>query len=345
MTRVGIAGYALAGQHFHAPPLREAGFEIAAVATSNAQRREAALVENPGTTVVPDLDALLAVDDLDLVVLATPTGMHRDQALLVIDAGIAAVVDKPLAVRADDALEIVDAAERAGVPITVFQNRRFDPEHATLAEVVRSGAVGEVYRAELRWERWRPEPKHRWREDTTSLEGGGIMLDLGSHLVDAAVQLFGDVATVYAEIASHTTTADDDVFLACRHISGAVTHLGTTTLSAAPGPRVRILGSTGAYLLGDLDGIPSVFADLRDEEGCAGWLYRGDSREPVPVRQSSQTDFYRGVLEALVSDDPQAAMPVDPRDAVHTMAVIDSARLSAEGQRVVEVITPGRPIE
>ena len=345
MTRVGIAGYALAGQHFHAPPLREAGFEVAAVATSNPQRREAALHENPRTTVVPDLDALLSVENLDLVVLATPTGTHREQALQVIDAGIAVVVDKPLATNADDALEIVDAAERAGVPPTVFHNRRFDPEQATHAEVVRSGAVGEVYRAELRWERWRPEPQHRWREDLTSVEGGGILLDLGTHLVDGAVQIFGEIATVYAEIASHTTTADDDVFLACRHTSGAVTHLGTSTVSGAPGPRVRVLGSAGAYLLGDIDGIPSVFGDLRDEEGYAGWLYRGDEREPVPVQRSSQVAFYRGVLAALGSDEPQAAMPVDPRDAVHTMAVIDAARLSAEGQRVVEVITPGQRLE
>ncbi len=342
MTRVGIAGYAMAGRDFHAPLLRAAGFEVAAVATSHPERSAAARGDNPGAVIVPDLEALLDVDGLDLLVLATPTGLHADHALRVIEAGIPLVVDKPLSVTAESALEVVDAAERAGVPLSVFHNRRYDPEHTTLTEVLRSGTIGEVYRAEMRWERWRPEPKHRWREDVSSLEGGGIMLDLHSHLIDAAVLLFGDVQTVYAEIASHTTTADDDVFLACRHTSGTVSHLGAMAVAAAPGPRFRILGSTGAYLLGELDGIPSIFADLRDEEGCAGWIYRGAEREPVPAQQSSPVAFYEAVLGALQADHPQEAMPVDPRDAVHTAAVIDAARLSAEGERVVEVITPGR---
>lgn len=343
-TRVGLAGYGMAGRQIHAPLLKEAGLEVVAVSTSNPERQAAVEQELPGATVVSDLDGLVAVEGLDLVVLATPSGDHAAHALTVIEAGLPVVVDKPLAVDSDSALEVVDAAEQAGVPLTVFQNRRYDAEHATLAEVVRSGTIGDVYRAELRWERWRPVPKERWREQADPAEGGGILLDLHSHLVDAAVQLFGEVETVYAELHARTTHAEDDAFLACRHTSGVFSHLGATSVSAAPGPRVRVLGSRGAFLLNQFEAEPNIFSDLRDDDGCAGWVYRGDERQPVVRQQSHQADFYRAVAQALASEDPVGNMPVDPRDAVHTAAVIDAARASAEGRRVVDVITPGERI-
>ena len=343
-TRVGLAGYGMAGRQIHAPLLKEAGLEVVAVSTGNPERQAAVGEDLPGAAVVSDLDGLLAVEDLDLVVLATPSGDHAAHALSVIEAGLPVVVDKPLGVDSDSALEVVDAAEQAGVPLTVFQNRRYDAEHATLAEVVRSGTIGDVYRAELRWERWRPVPKERWREQADPADGGGILLDLHSHLVDAAVQLFGEVETVYAEVHARTTRAEDDAFLACRHTSGVFSHLGATSVAAAPGPRVRVLGSRGAFLLNQFESEPNIFSDLRDEDGCAGWVYRGDERQPVVRQQSHQADFYRAVAQALASEDPVGNMPVDPRDAVHTAAVIDAARVSAEGRRVVDVITPGERI-
>lgn len=343
-TRVGLAGYGMAGRQIHAPLLKEAGLEVVAVSTSNPERQTAVAEDLPGATVVSELDGLLAVEGLDLVVLATPSGDHAAHALTVIEAGLPVVVDKPLGVDSDAALEVVDAAEQAGVPLTVFQNRRYDAEHATLAEVVRSGTIGDVYRAELRWERWRPVPKERWREQADPADGGGILLDLHSHLVDAAVQLFGEVETVYAEVHARTTHAEDDAFLACRHTSGVFSHLGATSVAAAPGPRVRVLGSRGAFLLNQFEAEPNIFSDLRDDDGYAGWVYQGDERHPVVRQQSHQADFYRAVAQALASEDPVGNMPVDPRDAVHTAAVIDAARVSAEGRRVVDVITPGERI-
>ncbi|XVX21638.1 Gfo/Idh/MocA family protein [Actinomycetota bacterium] len=344
MTRVGLAGYGMAGRDIHAPALRRAGLEVVAVSTGNPERAEQVHGEIPGAVVVPDLDALLA-EDVDLVVLATPTGNHLAHALACVEARRPFVIDKPLAVDADQALEIVDAATHNGVPFTVFHNRRFDAQHTTLAEVLRDGVLGEVHRAEMRWERWRPEHKERWRESATPAEGGGILLDLGAHLVDGAVQLFGEVQQVYAELASRLSVAEDEAFLACRHVSGVVSHLGATSLAGAPGPRVRVLGSAGAYVLDGLEEERTVFPDLADGEGQTGWVYRGDQREAVASVPADQADFYRAVAGALASDDPQAHMPVDPRDAVHTAAVLDAARISAEGRRVVDVITPGERID
>lgn len=345
MVRVGLAGYGMAGRDIHAPLIRDAGLEIVAVSTSNPERRAAVGEDFPDAVVVDDLGALLEVDGLDLVVLATPTGDHSEHVKAVIDAAVPCVVDKPIALDASAALELVDAAEHAGVPLTVFQNRRWDPAHLTLASVVSNQLVGETFRCELRYERWRPVPKDRWRENLPATEGGGLLLDLHAHLIDAAVHLFGRVDSVFATVDARTTTSEDDAFLVCRHESGMVSHLGALSIAGAPGPRTRLLGLGGAYLQNEVAGELNVFPELADAdpEHC-GWLYRGEEREAVPRTPGDQVDFYRAVGEALGAGDAsavQAAMPVDPRDAVHTMAVIDAARVSAEGNRVVEVLTPG----
>lgn len=343
MTRVAIAGYGFAAREIHAPRLREAGLDVVAVSTGNPERAAAARQDLPGAEVVPDLAALLAVPGLDLVVLATPTGGHAGQIRSVVDAGLPCVVDKPLAVDAATGAEAVRYARRAGVPLTVFQNRRYDAEQATVARVVADRLVGDPYRYEMRWERWRPVPKDRWRENLTSQEGGGLLLDLHSHLVDAAVRLFGPVATVAATLAARTTRAEDDAFLLCRHDGGVVSHLSVGSLVAAPGPRVRLLGTRGAYVLADFTGETHVWSGQADADGAhAGWLYRDGGREPVPRARSEQADLYREVAAALAAPDPQAAMPVDPWDAVHVLAVLDAARVAAAQERLVVVQTPGR---
>jgi predicted dehydrogenase len=344
MTAVGLAGFGSAGRGIHAPLLQQVGMTIAAVATADPSRVEQVRTDVPGARVVADLDALLGVAGLDLIVLATPSGLHAVQARQCIDAGIAVVVDKPLSTNATQAFGVVDAARAAGVALTVFHNRRFDAEHVAARETVRSGRLGEVFRHEFRWERWRPTPKDRWRENASAADGGGILLDLHSHMVDAAVDLFGPIGTVYAEVAARTTVAEDDAFLACRHTSGVMSHLGATSVCAAPGPRVRILGRSGAFLLNQFeDGGADIYPDLANADGQqCGWIYEGEQRTPVARPAAGQVDFYRRVKRALAAQDPQAAMPVDPYDAVHTLAVIDAARASAAHGSVVQVRTPGQ---
>jgi len=342
MTRVGLVGYGSSGRTFHAPLIVSAGLDLVAVSTGNTERAAQVSAEHPAVAVVPDLGQLLDVPDLDLVVLASPSGVHAEQVQQVVASGHAVVVDKPLAVDASSALEAVDIAAHEGVPLTVFQNRRYDPEFRTMQRVLASGALGDVLRAELRWERWRPVSRKRWRENASPEEGGGVLLDLFTHLADQAVILFGPVEAVHGELAAHTTTAEDTAFLSCRHRSGVVSHLGATSVSAAPGPRVRLLGSQAAYLIGAQQDEETAFTEWQPaDNGHIGWLVRGTEREPVAAEPGDQADFYREVALALRADDRQAAMPVDPRDAVHVLAVLDAARVSAAGGRVVEVITPG----
>jgi predicted dehydrogenase len=341
--RVGLVGYGSAGRGIHAPLLARAGLTLAAVSTSNAERAEQVRADHPEAEVVPDLEALLGVADLDLVVLASPSGVHGEQAEAVIEAGVALVVDKPLAVDASSALRVVDLAGHHGVPLTVFNNRRFDPELAALRIVRDDELVGEIWRAEYRWDRWRPVPKQRWREQVGPEEGGGLLLDLQTHLVDQAVLLHGEVESVYAELDARTTVGEDDTFIACRHTSGVVSHVFSSSVNGAPGPRARVNGSAGAYVIGKQVDDVSSFTEFFNEGDAVGWIVRGDEREPGPVvTDADQADFYRAVAGALATSDPQATMPVDPRDAVHVLAVIDAARVSARDRRVVDVVTPGQ---
>ncbi len=342
MIAVGLAGFGSSGRGIHAPLLQQAGMTIAAVSTTDPQRAEQVRQDVPGARVVADLTELLTVDGLDLIVLATPSGAHAAQAGQCIEAGVAVVVDKPLATDATQGFGVVEAARAAGVALTVFQNRRFDAEHVAARETVRSGRLGEVFRHEFRWERWRPTPKDRWRENASAAGGGGILLDLHSHMIDAAVDLFGPIESVYAEVASRTTASEDDAFLACRHTSGVHSHLSATSVSAAPGPRVRILGRDGAFLLNQFeDDGTDIYPDLAQADpGHCGWVYAGEQRTPVTRPVAGQVDFYRQVARALDTPVPQAAMPVNPYDAVHTLAVIDAARASAARGTVELVRTP-----
>lgn len=337
--RVALLGYGSAGRGIHAPLLSAAGAPPAVVVTANPGRAAEAAADLPAALVVPDLPAALSAG-ADLVVVASPSGAHVENALACLDAGIPVVVDKPLAVDAAGARAVVGRAADLGVPLTVFQNRRWDDENRTLARLLADGALGTVHRFERRWERWRPVPKDRWRENAPAEQGGGVLLDLGPHLVDAALHLFGPVVAVYAETAAWTTRAEDEAFLALEHASGVRSHLGASSVAGTPGPRTRVLGSAGAYVVTRFESEQHAFGGFDDADGCTGWLVAGEERRPVPTAPGGHGDFYPAVLAALAAGDAaarQAAMPVDPRDAVATAVVLDAARASAAEGRVVRL--------
>ncbi|WP_245643381.1 Gfo/Idh/MocA family protein [Sanguibacter suarezii] len=326
--RVGLVGYGGAGRGIHARLLRAAGHVVTVVVTRSPDRRAQADADWPGVRVVDDLDELLdARDAYDLVVLASPTPVHEEQAAAVLTAGVPLLMDKPIGLTADGAQVLVDLAEAGSVPFTVFQNRRWDPEQLTLRAVLESGEIGRVHRLERRWERFRPVPLDRWKENDP--DGGGLLLDLGTHLVDSSVQLFGPVESVYAELRSLSTPTEDDVFLSIQHAgTGVVSHLWGGSLVGAPGPRTRVLGSEGAYVVTTFENDASPF-ELMDDgapAGSEGWIARGRERSFVPRAPGGHGDFYPAVSRWLREGGP---VPVDPRDAVHTARVLDAARVSA----------------
>ena len=283
--RVALVGYGMAGREFHAPLLREVdGLRVTHVVTGDAERAAGGPGREPRRPRRGDVDELWAdADQLDLVVSRRRRGARRPRPATRFAASCAVVVDKPLATTAADAAgELTALAAARGVLLTVFQNRRWDPEHLTARAVLASGALGEVIRYEARYERWRPVPKTRWRGADHERDGGGLLMDLQPHLVDGALDLFGPAASVYAELGALTTVGDDVTFLALRHVSGVTSHLGATSLAGAPGPATRLLGPRG-----DLPGRrrrrrPHGVRAWRDaDDEHRGWLVRGDEAEPV----------------------------------------------------------------
>lgn len=325
--RVGIVGYGTAGRGIHAPLLQAAeGLRVTTVVTGDPARAAVARDELDAQ-VVPTLDDLLGrADGLDLVVVASPTAAHVPNAMAVVEAGVAVVVDKPLGLSAEQARPLVERAREAAVPLGVFQNRRLDGEHATLRRLLGEGVLGEVLRYEARYERWRPQPKDRWKERLPTGEGGGLLLDLQSHLVDSALDLFGPVHAVYAEIEARTTTADDVTFLVLHHDSGVRSHLGATALAGAMGPRTRVLGTAGAYVVGAVDDEPVPYDGWLDAPGARGWLARGEERTPVRREPAGWDRFYPAVAAALRG---QASLPATGEQGLAVLEVLDAAQRSA----------------
>jgi predicted dehydrogenase len=340
-----IIGYGLAGASFHAPLIASTpGLAVATIVTSDPGRRDRALRDHPGVRVVATSEELWALaDEHDFVVIAARNDAHVPLAERAVDRGLAVVVDKPLAPSAEEAARLVQHARDSGTLLTVFHNRRWDADHLTLRRLLSEGALGEIHRYESRFERWRPEPRgDAWRETSGPGQGGGVLLDLGSHLVDQALQLFGPVTHVHAEIDNRRATpGDDDAFLALGHRSGTYSHLWMSALAAAPGPRLRVLGSRAGYLVPEVDGQEDALRSGRRPDDGEPWgiepesrwgrLVKGGASEPVPSEPGAWPVFYAELERALREGGPP---PVDPGDAVATLEVIDAARRSVAERRI-----------
>lgn len=337
--RVAIIGYGLAGRVFHAPLIAATrGLTVASVVTSSSERHAQVAREHPEARVLSSAERLWERNDHDLVVIATPNDTHVPLAMAAINHGVAVVVDKPLALTASRAAQLVAHARRAGVLLTVFQNRRWDSDHLTLLRLLAGGHLGTVIRYESRFERWRPAPRPgSWRESLSPAQGGGLLLDLGSHLVDQALTLFGPATKVYAEVqAWRGVPADDDVFIALHHAAGTISHLRASAITGAPGPRLRVLGTEAAFVLRELDSQetrlragerPDTVADWGTEPAVhRGRLVTGDTSVPVPTERGDWPQFYARLATALREG---AAPPVDPADAVAALRVLEHARESA----------------
>ncbi|MGA5304765.1 Gfo/Idh/MocA family protein [Nucisporomicrobium flavum] len=337
-TRIGLAGYGSGGRIFHAPLLAAAAdVEFTGVVTRSPERR-AELAK--GYPDVPAYDSIadLAAAGAEAVVISTPAATHTDLAREAIGLGLAVVVDKPFALDAEAAREVVTLAEEAGVPLTVYQNRRFDSDFLTVRRLMDEGALGEVRRFESRFERWDPDRRPK-------AAGGGTLLDFGAHLVDQAHVLFGPVSRVYAELRTDDGELDSDVFVALHHDSGVESHLWGSIRQAAPGPRFRVSGTTGTYIVDGLDGQEAMLKAGRspaalgerwgvEPEHAWGRLYRGKTGAPVRSERGRWDSFHPAFAAAVRGEGP---LPVDPWDSVRAMDVLDAARMSATTGETVDL--------
>ncbi|KPH97437.1 oxidoreductase domain protein [Actinobacteria bacterium OV450] len=351
--RVGLIGYGLAGSVFHAPLVSATdGLVLDTVVTSDPSRQAQAREAYPDARIVSTAQELWDLAPaLDLVVIASPNKTHVPLATAALNAGIPVVVDKPLAATAAEARELAALADRTGTFLSVFQNRRWDNDFLTLRRLIADGELGAIQRFESRFERWRPQLKGGWRESGAPEEIGGLLYDLGSHVVDQALVLFGPAVRVYAEtdVRRPGAEADDDTFIAVTHANGVRSHLYVSATTAQLGPRFRVLGSRAGYVKYGLDPQEAALRDGQRPGGEGPWgeepehlwgrVGSGESPltgggAPVPTVPGDYPAYYAAVAAALREGGPA---PVTAHEAARCLEVLEAARTSSRDGVTVEL--------
>jgi predicted dehydrogenase len=347
--KIGLMGYGFAGATFHAPVIDHCGApadrpgepyaRVVAIATSQAER---ARTDYPQAAVVADLDALIARDDVECIVIATPNDTHYELAAKVLAAGKHVVVDKPVTLSSADARTLARLAREHGVLFAPFHNRRWDGDFMTLRALIEAGTLGRITHFESHFDRFRPLVRQRWREEAA--RGGGLLFDLGPHLIDQALVLFGAPQTVYATVETHRdhAQAPDYVHLLLGYADKEVV-LHASALAAIEPPRFAVHGTRGSYVKAGLDTQEDQLkAGLRPGEAGfgsgngAGTLRVLEGEKEVeqawPTLDGAYVAFYRAVAESIRTGKP---FPVTPQDAVDVMTIIELANESArDGRRL-----------
>ena len=351
MIRVGLVGFGMAGRVFHGPLISSVeGLALSAVVerhTNEAKERY------PWITTHRSLEAMLADKSLGLLVVATPSGTHFDVAQRAIDAGFNVVVDKPMAARSDQIAVLMASARKRGVLLIPFHNRRFDGDFLTVEKLLHDGTLGRLVQMESRMDRWSPGATRRpWKDEPE--QGGGVLLDLGTHLVDQALALFGNPMAVGAEVLRERDGegANDAFTIRLRYLGLRVT-LEANALSSPAGPRFVVRGTRGNFRKKGVDPqeaalnkITRIAAEDWGQESSTAWgmlhvdVEGGKVTRPLATLPGDYRRFYAGVRDTLES---KAKPPVTAADAWRTARVLEWAQGSAETRCEVECNWMGEP--
>lgn len=345
--RVALIGYGTGGAVFHAPLIHSVpDLTLAAIVTANPQRQHTARQRYPDAAILHDTAHLWdTADSYDLAVITAPNRQHVPLARTALNAGLPVVIDKPVAVTATQARDLATLADERELLAIPFHNRRWDGDFRTLQRLLHDGTLGNPLRLESRFERWRPAIKPGWKESADPQDAGSILYDLGTHLIDQAIVLFGPPERVYAELHIRRPGAltHDDVFLALHHRGGVRSHLWTSAIAADLGPRFRVLGDRASYVTYGLDGQEDALRAGRtprdDDWGLTpaeayGHLGTPGDTHPVPTEPGCYQDFYIATARALRGEAPP---PVALDDAIKGLEVIEAALRSADTSALVSL--------
>ena len=339
MIEVGLVGFGLAGRAFHAPVIRAVpGLHLAAIVQRTGNE---AAEKYPDVRTVRSLEELLAIREIQLVVIATPNDTHYSFARQCLEAGRDVVVDKPFTTTVGEANSLVGIAKRAGRLITVYQNRRYDGDFQAIRKLVAEGTLGRIVRFETHYDRYRSRLKpEAWRE--TTRPGSGILFDIAPHLIDHALVLFGlpEAVTADVRIERESAVADDAFDIMLHYPDARRAVLRSSILAAAPRPRFVLLGTQGSFVKQTTDpqennlrqgNIPASGPWGAEPEENWGLLTvpEGDrfTQRRIPSANCDFRDFYANVRDALLE---KAAPAVTPEWAVNVMRLLEMARESSE---------------
>ena len=328
--RVGIAGYGLAGRYFHAPLLKAAEFDVVGTLTTKPDRKAAAISDFPEISVVESIEELLKLN-LDLLVVASANNAHASQAIAGLKAGVPVVVDKPMGRTLKETKEIIDFSRQINVPVTTYFNRKWDSDALTIKKIIKEGTLGNIFRLDSRFERFKPElTPGSWRESQTASEGGGNLLDLQPHLVSTALDWFGPAELISSSVRSIRGGSDDDITLVLKHKSGVDSYLSASAINGAPGPRIRVTGDRGSLIINDLDPQEPLLRSGKYPKGgqwsestkSEAFLHLGDKVISYPSVDGNYSLFYIQVKQALSG----GVWPVTTDEALSVAEIIDKAR-------------------
>jgi predicted dehydrogenase len=335
MHRVALIGFGLAGKAFHAPLIAVTqGLELAVVVSS---RRAEVAAHYPRAMVCPAIADALADRSIDLVVVASPDHCHTSHALAALDAGKHVVIDKPFAPSLGEARAIAARADERGLLLSVFHNRRWDCDFLTLRRLLGAEDLGEVIEMESRFDRFRPEVGTRWKDQ----RAGGVWQDIGPHLIDQVLQLFGRPEAISADLATLKpgALAEDHAQAVLRYPGRRVTlHIGQTLPDHSL--RLAVHGTRGSFVKHGLDPQESQSkAGMRPTDPAwgvdisPGRLTRSDgSVSPVAPERGDYGAYYRGLVRALSGED---AVPVSVDEALAVMTVLAAGLASNEQRREI----------
>ncbi|MBO8163421.1 MAG: oxidoreductase [Brevibacillus sp.] len=342
-VQVGLIGYGLSGKVFHAPVIQSVeGLELKTVVSSSPQKVHA---DYPSMEVVGSVEELCRDDQIDLVVVATPNTTHYPFAKQALLAGKHVVVEKPFVNSVAEGEELIELAESRKRLLSVYHNRRWDNDFLTLKQILHAGMLGEVHTYVSHYDRYRPGVRDRWREQT--LPGSGVLYDLGSHLIDQALHLFGCPRTVWGDVFPQRPGArvDDYFHLVLGYDSGLRVHLNAGSIVKQTGPRFQVHGTKGSFFKYGLDPQEEALRQGK-KPGSPGW---GEDEErhyadvtveagKLTVRGKVETipgayqAYYEGIYHAIVEAQP---VPVPAAEALHTIRVIEMAVKSSREGRVL----------
>lgn len=334
---VGLIGFGLGGRVFHAPFVQHTrGLALLAVVSSDPGK---VLSQYPGLQVVPSVQALLADDRIELVVISSPDHLHAEHAIAALEAGKHVLVDKPFATSVADARRVMAVAEREGRQLTVFHNRRWDADFLTLRRLLDTGELGQVVHFESHFDRWRPDVAGIWKEQ----RAGGVWQDLGPHLVDQAICLFGRPDAVIADITAMRAAAEaPDWFHVILHYPNMRAVLHATKLAVNHRLRFAVHGTGASWIKHGIDAQePTLLAGGQPSDkgfgidAVPGVLSMGDAPD-AGIDVPNEVGDYAGFWSALsLAQRGKGKNPVPASEALVVMEVIDAGLRSAKERRTI----------
>ena len=341
---VGLIGFGMAAQVFHAPLIHaNPNFCLTHIVQRHGSLSEKSY---PQAKVVRDVDALLAEGSVELVVIATPNASHYEIATRSLEAGKHLVVDKPFTITSSDADRLIALSRKAGRVLSVFQNRRWDGDFLTVEQILGQSLLGRLAEYESRFDRFRPSVNpNAWREQ--ALPGSGVLFDLGSHLIDQAVVLFGRPTGIYAEVRQQRErAAAPDRFEVHLDYPALKVTLKAGTLVCESSPRFVLYGTEGSYLKYGLDpqeealkqgGSPAQPNWGTETEDAWGTHTRCDgnvTRRKYPTLPGCYPDYYNNVYRAITGQEELAVKPEQAREVIR---LIELAQQSSVEKRMIPV--------